>query len=120
MKFAFLVEEQPMILSAKINSLGAEFELNYTNNTWNLPPASAKWGGVMYSDRGPFEVKPWGVVWLMDGMGSTKKSCSIILHEAPTDEKNMPKTSGTGRAFAPATPGFKDAEVEWRVVRPSA
>ena len=110
-----------MILSAKLgDSLEAEFELNFTTNTWNLPPAPAKWGGVMYSDRGLFEVKSWGVIWLMDGNGSAQKSCTVILHDAPTDEKDVRHESGGGRAYAPALGSYKDASIKWRVLRRSA
>ncbi len=114
-----------MILSAEINtsgnsSIGAELELNYTTNTWSIPPARAKWGGVMYSDRGTFEVKPWGVIWLMDGMGSAKKNSTVILHEAPKDERDLAHESGTGRVFDPALPAYKDCSVKWRVLRHSA
>jgi hypothetical protein len=110
-----------MILSAKINdSLGAEFELNFTTNTWSLPPALAKWGNVMFSDRGLFEVKDWGVIWLMDGMGSGKKDSAVILHDAPKGEKDVKHVSGTGRVYAPASPKYKDCSIKWNVLRPSA
>ena len=110
-----------MILSTTINnSLSAEFELNFTTNTWNLPPATARWGGVMFSDRGTFEVKPWGVIWLMDGMGSARKDSTVILHTPPTDEKDFSHESGGGRVYAPAKAAYKDSQVSWRVLRRSA
>jgi hypothetical protein len=110
-----------MILTAIINdSLAAELELNFTTNTWNLPPAVAKWGGVMYSDRGLLEVKPWGVIWLMDGNGSGKKDCTVILHAAPTgDGGALAQDSGPGRVYAPAGGKFKDSEIQWRLLRRS-
>lgn len=71
-----------MILSAKIdNLLGTEFELNFTSKTWSLPPAMAKWEGVMFSGRGSFEARPNGTIWLMDGMGNAKKN-STVIHPA--------------------------------------
>jgi hypothetical protein len=107
-----------MILSAKIDdSLSAEFELDFATSTWSLPPAAAKWGGVMFSDRGTFETKQWGVTWLMDAMGSGKKDSTIILYKAPTDEKDQSHDRGTGRVFAPAVAKYKEKEVQWRVVR---
>jgi hypothetical protein len=111
-----------MILTAKINdSLAADIELNFTTNTWNVPPATAKWGGVMYSDRGLFEVKPWGVIWLMDAKGSAKKDCTVILHAAPTDDGTaLSQNSGTGRVYAPAMSTYRDCEIQWRLLRRSA
>jgi hypothetical protein len=107
-----------MILSAKVKSVSADLELNFTTKTWTVPPASAKWGGVMHSDRGLFEVKSWGVIWLLDGPGSAKKDCTIILHDPPTNEETCPvKDAGTGRAYAPASAGYKDCEIQWRIVR---
>src|SRR5262245_48553320 len=105
-----------MILSTKINnSAGADLELNFTTNTWSLPPATAKWGGVMFSDRGLFEVRPNGTIWLLDGVGSAKKSCTVILHDAPAGEEDGAHSSGTGRAIAPATAKHKDGQIQWRV-----
>lgn len=63
----------------------------------------AQWGHVMYSDRGLFEVRPSGAIWLMDGKGSARKNCTVILHDAPTEEKDVVHDSGTGRVYAPAT-----------------
>jgi hypothetical protein len=108
-----------MIISAKVNSsLSADLELNFASKTWSLPPASGKWGGVMFSDRGPFEVKQWGVIWLMDGMGA-KKDSAVILHDAPTSENDAVHAAGGGRVFAPAMLKYKDAAVQWRVTKKS-
>jgi hypothetical protein len=108
-----------MFLSAKINGgTTAEFELNFTNNTWSLAPAQAKWANVMFSDRGVFEIKNWGVIWLMDGLG-TKKDSAVILHDAPTGEKDEKHSAGTGAAYAPALAKYKDAEIHWQVLRKS-
>ena len=107
-----------MILSAKLgDSLEAEFELNFTTNTWNLPPAPAKWGGVMYSDRGLFEVKSWGVIWLMDGNGSAQKSCTVILHDAPTDEKVCGTSQAAGGPMLQRSGSYKDESIKWQVLR---
>lgn len=109
-----------MILSAKMkNSRAAEFELNFTTKTWSLSPAMAKWSGVMYSDRGLFEVRPSGAMWLMDGMGSARKECTVILHDAPASQTDVAHDGGTGRVYAPATAMYKDSEIEWRVLRPA-
>jgi hypothetical protein len=107
-----------MVISAKVNnSISADIELNFTNNTWSLPPSAVKWGGVMFSDRGSFEVKSWGVMWLMDGQPGRKKDSAVILHDAPTGEKDMARSAGAGRVFAPAAPKFKDSSVQWRVTK---
>ena len=110
-----------MILSGKINdSLTAELELNFTTNTWTLPPAAARWGGAMFSDRGMFEAKSWGVIWLMDGLGSTAKDSTIILNNAPTSEQDYTHRAGTGRVYKPASAKLQDAAIQWQVLRRSA
>jgi hypothetical protein len=96
-----------MIVSARINdSLHAEIDLNFTTNTWSLPPAIAKWGGVMYSDRGLFEVMGWGAIWLMDGMGNGKKDCTIIRTTLPGAKRTLsmsPEPDGCSRRRPPRT-----------------
>src|SRR5262245_6823369 len=102
-----------MFLRTSIDdSLTAEFELDFTSKTWSLPAAQAKWGNVMFSDRGVFEVKSWGVIWLMDGSGAAKNS-AVILHSAPTGEQDTQHQAGTGRVFAPAVSKYKDAPLQW-------
>ncbi|WP_031497036.1 hypothetical protein [Bryobacter aggregatus] len=109
-----------MILSATINDKNsAELELDFTTRTWSIPPAAAKWNHVMFSDRGVFDVRPSGVIWLLDGLGSRKKDCTVILHAAPTGEQDLAHRAGTGRAYAPALPAYKDGEIRWRILRSS-
>ena len=110
-----------MIVSARMpDSAWAEFELNFTTNTWSLPPALARWGHVMYSDRGTFSLRPSGHMWLMDGLEGATKDSTVILHDAPNGEKDTSHDSGTGRVYAPAKVEFKDKELKWQVIRPSA
>jgi len=108
-----------MFLVAKISDdLTAEFELNFVNHTWSLSPAQGKWGNVMFSDRGPFEVKGWGVIWLMDGLGSVK-DCAVILHSAPTGEQDEMHKAGTGRVYTPVLAQYKDETIHWNFLRKS-
>jgi hypothetical protein len=105
-----------MILSATIeNLLDAQFELNFADNTWNLPPALTMWGGVLSSARGSFQLKSCGSLWMMDGRN--KLNASLVLHSAPTSEFDMLRKSGTGQIVFPAVPKFKDCEVQWAVTK---
>lgn len=109
-----------MILSAKINnSLSTNFELNFITKTWSLPASSAKWGGVMFSDRGTFKMLSGGTIWLMDGRNGTTDS-AVILHKAPSGENDLDYDKGTGRVYAPATVRFRDCTVQWNVVKREA
>jgi hypothetical protein len=107
-----------MFLLATIDdALTAEFELNFATKTWSLSPAQAKWGDVMFSDRGSFQVKD-PAIWLMDGLGNVKDS-AVILHDAPTGEEDEKHRAGTGRAYAPARAKYRDATIHWRFLRKS-
>lgn len=113
-----------MILLASIQTargpLNTEISLDFATSTWSVPPAGARWGGVLFSDRGVFEMKGWGTLWLIDGMGSGKRDSAVILHEPPRSEEDATHLAGKGRVYAPATAGYKDAEVTWRLLRNTA
>jgi hypothetical protein len=106
-------------LAVTVGDKAAAFELDFTISVWWLRVGKQQLPGVMYSDRGVFEIQPSGDMWLMDGMGGSNKKCAIVLHDPPTAESDATHWSGTGEIAASQKKDNIGASLEWKILRRS-
>ncbi len=113
-----------MILQTNMNLQGstrsAEIELDFGSKTWNLKNGKIQLPGVGYSDQGPFQVQPSGVIWLLDGPGNSQTRTTMIIWDAPRNENDTGHASGNGRLYEPANTTLKDGPISWKFLRRSA
>ena len=114
--------EPDMILKAALNTSGptryAEIELDFVSQGWSLKSGKEQWRDVVTADHGPFEQKPWGVMWLLDNASAVTRT-PLILWSAPTSEGDTVHVSGDGRVYQPAFAGVRDSIVKWQFLRHS-
>jgi hypothetical protein len=106
-------------LAVTMGDNAAAFELDFAVNIWWLRVPKQQLGGVLYSNRGVFEIQPSGDMWLMDGMGGNSRKCAIILNDPPTAESDAAHWSGTGEIAASLKKANIGARIEWKVLRRS-
>lgn len=92
-------------------------DLDWGKREWTVGPDQQAWRRVGYSNRGLFEAKSWGVLWIWDKPAGGPKTNTVIVHDAPTSPFDFAHKVGNGRLFEPKDPGLKDAEIRWAAVQ---
>lgn len=91
--------------------------LDFDRHQWFIDnPSPMPWQFVGFSRTGAFEVKDWGVSWIWDRDGGTKRN-TIIFWDPPKGEDDYLRKTGKARLYDPKDRAFKDGIVDWAVDR---
>jgi len=111
-----------MILDMTVNDprngrrSSSRLALDWVKKEWSIPQGGQPgWSGVGFSTKGPFELKPWGVMWLWDQPPGQKKRNTVILWNPPASDADHLHFTGQARIFDPKDPAFKDGRISWTV-----
>lgn len=108
------------VLKATLQTNGtareAEIELDFVSKGWAIRNGKYLRRGVLFSERGSFEAKPWGVLWLNDGPGASTRT-TLIVRNAPLEDNDGRHLNGDGRVYKPANPALRDSSFQRKFQR---
>lgn len=94
----------------------SRLQLDWDAKEWSVPVGQqTAWSGVGFSNKGTFELKPWGVMWLWDQPLGQKKRNTVILWNPPGGETDLLRRTGLARIYDPKDPSLKDGRISWSV-----
>lgn len=89
----------------------ARMRLDWQQKTWTVDEDQQWiWRRIAYSNVGSFEVKSWGVIWILDELRNP-----VIFHDAPQNAIDFKHHKGHARIYDPKDSTFKDGKISWSI-----
>jgi hypothetical protein len=97
----------------KLPQGAVQLELNWVTRTWSVAPDQGAWRRVGFSNRGPFETRVNGTLWLWDQSPGKLKTNTVIVWDGPVGPKDLIHKDGEGVLSEPRDAKLRDGRIKW-------